>query len=174
MPAPSVRTQGQIPLGVNSSTHTSTVPGGERSRHGTTTHTPVHNKGAPKAPRDADGYTFTPDTLQKVENLSKLKFSVDINVFRARNTEAETVTHYSTLQDAMGADVNSQEVLIYSTKQKMQVVLQKLNRHIKEKVSFKACCAIPVCYLHSLRHELSYWTYIHHQKGQLHSSQTLA
>ena len=115
----------------------------------------------PRAPSSAEGYTLPSETLHKVESLSKLRFSLDINAFRKCNNDAESDTQCCTLHDALGADVCNQEVLMYTTKPSMILILQKLKDDIKMKVPFKTCCVVPMQYINSVRNELHSWTHIH-------------
>ena len=96
-PATNLGTQGRIPHGV--------IPSVENSR--TTSAQPK-----PRTPKYVDGYTLTPETLHKVESISKLSFSFDVNAFRVRNTETEFVIHCSTSQEAMSTAIDNHEVLL--------------------------------------------------------------
>jgi hypothetical protein len=123
----------------------------------------------PTAPRAAAGFTLTKETLQKIENVSKLRFSLDLNAFKVGNTDAESVKHCATLQEAMDTDVKNHEVLLYGTRGYMKLLLQKLKTQIQTKIPFKACCAVPMMHLNSLRNELSLWTHLHTLKKDSYS-----
>ena len=106
---------------------------------------------------------MTPKTYTEVCDNTGLTFTSDLSGCLVSSIpEALEATRHSSLQQVLAADLKSTVNLIYSTREKTQLILQHYNATKQvAKDTTKAVCIVPAMDIAKLQPELEGWTLVH-------------